>query len=439
MDNINFDMLFATAMDSMERGDLDSAIKFLEIILKAVPKNSHDISTQQIAASMLETAKALSADIQQDVRVQNDVGVLKRDFGLKDNKGRKESSFSGKDLSCPSKLDNSESKMTVFSPLQLGIAAILFVCAVIYIFYGFSYNKINAPQTESASVNTLSNINDSLNKFNFVDEDLPLTTELKNYDLKFLKINSPQSYNGMSKKEIYELRKNFVAASLFKQNAYSPNEEVFGGIESGKPWWGINQIVCSPYKSNNFDRISGVSAVSKHVNNPNILVGTVFPYNNFIEYAAPGYCDSEYSKTIPFELSYIPEKNFIIAKYKIDENILKERINWSGESRSYFMNLTGLNARDLGYKYGYISDLKNIVMSESVNMSNTVYEFRDFIHVGYSCKVEGGCNNISPHQTELDYEFNSLPAEMTIKLWKTKPISPKVHADFYYRLVFEKL
>lgn len=93
MDNINFDMLFATAMDSMERGDLDSAIKFLEIILKAVPKNSHDISTQQIAASMLETAKALSADIQQDVRVQNDVGVLKRDFGLKDNKGRKESSF----------------------------------------------------------------------------------------------------------------------------------------------------------------------------------------------------------------------------------------------------------------------------------------------------------------------------------------------------------
>lgn len=103
------------------------------------------------------------------------------------------------------------------------------------------------------------------------------------------------------------------------------------------------------------------------------------------------------------------------------------------------MNLTGLNARDLGYKYGYISDLKNIVMSESVNMSNTVYEFRDFIHVGYSCKVEGGCNNISPHQTELDYEFNSLPAEMTIKLWKTKPISPKVHADFYYRLVFEKL
>ena len=78
-------------------------------------------------------------------------------------------------------------------------------------------------------------------------------------------------------------------------------------------------------------------------------------------------------------------------------------------------------------------------MTEPVNISKEIYRFKDFVHVGASCGVQGGCNNISPHQTELDYRLLHLPAEMTIKLWKEKPMNPYMKADIYYRIRFEKI
>jgi len=275
--------------------------------------------------------------------------------------------------------------------------------------------------------------------FGFADSQLPKTYDIDALNPQKLTINSPMDYNGLTKKQVYDIRKKFVRTSLFSSDNYQPNEAVFGGIVDGKPWWGINQIVCSEYNNPNFDRISGLSSVSKHVNNPNELVGTVFPFNFFKEYDEIGYCTAEYAKTIPTELLYIKDKNLIIAKYKMDKRVLSSYLNWNGSNRHYFLNLTGLNARDLGYKYAYAIDLKNIKMTEDHNFSKNLCAFRDFIHVGSSCKVEGGCNNISPHQTELDYRPIALPAEFTIKLWKKKPINPYVKADFYYRIVFEAI
>lgn len=275
----------------------------------------------------------------------------------------------------------------------------------------------------------------------FTDMQLPKSYKLKmgEYNLQELTINPLSDYNGKSKKDVLDIRKKFVQSSLFNTPDYKPDENTFGQIQDGKAWWGVDQIVCSSYNNPKFDRTSGFSAVSKHMNNPNILVGTVFPFNFYKEYDSIGYCTAQYSKTIPKKMEYLKEKNLIIATYDMDRRILKSYLNWNGRRRHYFLNLTGLNAKDLGYKYGYAINLKNIEMTEQTNISNNIYQFRDFVHVGSSCNVPGGCNNISPHQTELDYRITGFPAEMTIKLWKQKPINQYMKADVYYRIIFEKL
>jgi hypothetical protein len=275
--------------------------------------------------------------------------------------------------------------------------------------------------------------------FGFSDAKLPETANLTKNDYTELKINMPEDYTGFSKQKIYNIRETAVKNSIFYTKDYKPNEDIFGGIESGKHWWGIKSSVCSYHKDKTPDNTKGVSTVSKYIENPDLLVTTMFPFSNFIEYDKIGYCTAEYPKLIPTDLWYIKDKNLIVAKFPIDKKMLKARINWQGHTSPYFLNLTGLNARDFGYNYIFASKLTNINMMEYDNISKDDYLIRDYIHVGGSCKYPGGCNNISPHQTEFDYNINNLPAEITLKLWKKKPITPYKKADFYVRLVFEEL
>ena len=200
--------------------------------------------------------------------------------------------------------------------------------------------------------------------FGYTDTQLPKSYRIQEYNPQQLTINKPSDYNGKSKAEVFSIRKKFVQTSLFNKPDYEPDDNTFGQIEDGKPWWGINQIVCSEYNNPNFNKTAGVSAVSKHMNNPNILVGTVFPFNFFKEYDSIGYCTAEYAKTFPKKMEYIKDKNLIIATYDMDKRILNSFINWRGRRRHYFLNLTGLNAKDLGYKYGYAFDLSLIHISE---------------------------------------------------------------------------
>lgn len=277
--------------------------------------------------------------------------------------------------------------------------------------------------------------------FGYNDKNI---TNTQTYNLapgpeNILKINSPQDFNRMTKNQIYEIRKSFVKKSIFNTSDYQPSSEIFGGIVDGKPWWGINQIVCSPYRQKNFDRTKGLSAVSKYINNPNMLIAVMFPFNFPSESDRIGYCTKEYSKTIPYELLYFKDKNLIVAKYKIDKKILKSYLRWSGRDRKYFLSMTGLNAKDFGYNYAFAYNLKNIQMTETNNLSNEITTFTDYIHVGGSCKHPEGCNNLSPYQSNLDFELKRFPAEITIKLWKNKPLNQYVKADMYYKLVFKKL
>ena len=61
----------------------------------------------------------------------------------------------------------------------------------------------------------------------------------------------------------------------------------------------------------------------------------------------------------------------------------------------------------------------------------------DFIHLGNACQIEGGCNNVSPYQPALAFSIKNTPADMTISLWKNKPLFKNQPADMYLKMIFE--
>lgn len=72
------------------------------------------------------------------------------------------------------------------------------------------------------------------------------------------------------------------------------------------------------------------------------------------------------------------------------------------------------------------------------NITENVEMFRDYIHVGGSCKYVGGCNNLSPMQNDKMITLKAIPAEINLKLWKKQPRDKYSKADMYYRIIFKE-
>lgn len=259
--------------------------------------------------------------------------------------------------------------------------------------------------------------------------------DLSNFkSLRELVINPPQEYNYLSKKAIYKIRKGYVESSVFARSDYQPHEAVFGQIESNKPWWGLPNFAC-----HDGDPSYGVSAVSRYLNNPNLLLAPMMIYGYRGEQGREHFCNADYTKYLPTGSYYDPQNRMIFTTYNLHREVIDNPQLFSGMNKdAYFLSLIGMNARDAGYEYVNISKLKNIDMVESYNATQHIYMLQDFIHVGGSCGLEGGCNNISPHQPELDFYVKDLPAAIEVKLWKSEPQKTSSPVDFTYVLVFEE-
>ena len=245
-----------------------------------------------------------------------------------------------------------------------------------------------------------------------------------------IKINQPTPLSYKTKAEVLEQRKKYVADSIFASDNYEPSEEVFGQIEDGKPWVSMNGC-----RYNNEPAITeGPSEETRFLNNPSILAGIEYPYY------LPFYQNNPQCTKIdfPFKAEYNQKQKEITVYYK--DELLKYAEN------KYIINeqmLEGTNARDLGYPYAYVDLQKseNIRFPNESNISNSIAEFQNFIHVGGSCAVEGGCNNGSPRQEELIFQKEKLrvPAVIYIKLWKNRPLNPSDPADITEKIiVYEK-
>ena len=246
----------------------------------------------------------------------------------------------------------------------------------------------------------------------------------------------PSNLNYKSKEEIYDIRKNAVDNSIFKNPNYYPSNEVFGQIESNKPWNSMRQCL---YKETKTSDIIGPSEEDRYISNPELLVA--------IEYGFYGhYCEDRTS----YELKYSKPESIIYNKEENEIEIIYGGLPYCTIGENTWYSFKGLNANDLGYKYAYIDKEKstfNLNFVESQNISNSIVEFQDFIHLGSSCGHTSGCNNASPDQPALNFfypctgEHKEILKDQTIyiKLWKTKPNSPQDKSDITEKIVIKKV
>lgn len=271
--------------------------------------------------------------------------------------------------------------------------------------------------------------------FSFNDNKM---LNIRNYsNFQSVQVNPLSEYNYLTKKQIFDIRKNHVKNSLFSKEDYEPDTRVFGAIADSKPWWGT--VTCGKlnYKGDYHERIEGASKVSAQINNPDALVGLSLPFLPWDLGYNKEFCTADYSKFLPISIQYSEENNLIIAKYKLTKNFLKFRASVNRRNTRYPIQLSGLNALDFGYDYVYAYDTKNISMfDQNNNVTDDLKIFRDYIHLGGSCKYKDGCNNISPMQNDLMFTVTALPAEINLKLWKKKPMNKYIKADMYYRIQF---
>ncbi len=255
-------------------------------------------------------------------------------------------------------------------------------------------------------------------------------------DIQNITINQPISLNYKSKEEIYNIRKSYVAKSIFADTNYQPSEEVFGGIEDFKPW--ISMDWCFNYNPNDPNnwvlKTDGPSSHSRSLINPSLPVLLEYPF------AIPDVqenrlqCNQISQLMVPLSAVYSKTNKEVDITYR---NLVKL------DDRTAYQ-ITAVNARDFGYNYMYVDKSKstlNIQYLTNDNVSTDVKEISDFIHLGGACKVSSGCNNWS--RTREDLQFRYLGStkgvnhpQLYIKLWKEMPSSPYADADLNVKLIF---
>ncbi|MBQ8887224.1 MAG: hypothetical protein IJY61_05930 [Candidatus Gastranaerophilales bacterium] len=245
----------------------------------------------------------------------------------------------------------------------------------------------------------------------------------------------PSALSYKSKEEIYKIRENAVQNSIFKNPNYHPSNAVFGQIESGKPWNSMRQC---RYDATGVSDIKGPSEEGRYINNPELLVS--------FEYAYYGYSCEE-RKT--YELRYSRPESITYDKKKNEIEVVFGGFPYCTHQNAYY-GFKGLNARDLGYKYIYVDKEKStfdLDFVEEFNVSNSVVELQDFIHVGGSCGHKEGCNNASPNQPPLNFYYpctdgngKLIPNKtISVKLWKNRPNSPQDEPDITEKIVIKKV
>lgn len=246
--------------------------------------------------------------------------------------------------------------------------------------------------------------------------------------------NNPPELSYKTKKEILDLRKQYVQNSFFANPNYQPSEEIFGGIVDGKPWVKFSNC----FQDDGTSNVDGKSYVGLFIANPSfpVLISYFYRYyeNDNSEWVQ-WFCKNSPKRLLPYVAYYHKDKKEIEVLYP---KLIKTYNNKLYE-------FTGLNAKDFGYRYMYIDKAKssyNIKFPAKDNVSNQIYEIQDYIHLGNSCKVKGGCNNISPYQPyfefSVDEDSDNSPkgSQLYIKLWKNKPVSPDADADLAEKMMF---
>ncbi len=244
-------------------------------------------------------------------------------------------------------------------------------------------------------------------------------------------INEPVELDSMSKEDLLRMRKEYVGRYRdLIDGGYSPSGHLFGAIEGGKPWWGLEGEFC---RGSGEHSIDGLSEESRFFANPFLLLG-LDEGKAFCMEDRPCFAVYPHLKSI---LWYVSQKKAVIT-YDMSR-FLFEKKELHFETNNITLFLENYNARDFGFNYIFASPLlsKGLSPISEGGLLKGVCVLNSFIHLGSSCGYPGGCNNASPYQPQLYFKLEQVPATLYCKLWQKIPKNSEQEADFVYIINLE--
>lgn len=227
-----------------------------------------------------------------------------------------------------------------------------------------------------------------------------------------------------SKAAILKMRKDAVLKHpRLIRPGYEPSEAVFGQIDGGRAWWGIEGLY---YYGSGLNSIKGVSEESRFLLNPYLLVGLAEP-NAFARQDKINLGLIRSPK--PLWLIWYPESAKAHVRYDVGSYFrFFSQFNYP-QADERKLSLVAYNARDFGLNFLYVDLEKsnNVTSSQSPGHAT---EIKQMLHLGNSCGHPDGCNNMSPNQTEFNLQVAKLPAKFVVKLWHAAPKSTVDQEDF---------
>ena len=243
------------------------------------------------------------------------------------------------------------------------------------------------------------------------------------------KINPLVDYNGLSKDFILSLRSGSIDSNFAKMLDYSPNESVWEKMEDKGAWFALDKSVCFDNRTDCRRKAKGVSAMSRIINNPMILIAPVMIATYHLDEKLP-VCSDEGLRLVPKGLYLDVVNNKIIVIYKGTKALTK----------CNYLQLSGLNARDVGYEWAKVYRKQNIEFPYPDNISKKVYQFKDAIVGGSFCEDDKKpgvkCNVLYPVDDKVVFRVTSYPANIEFKIWNKKPVSGHQESEFKFEIRF---
>jgi hypothetical protein len=247
-----------------------------------------------------------------------------------------------------------------------------------------------------------------------------------------IRLNEPVEFDWLTKREVLSMRNMYVSQYDLVEGNYSPYSPVFGQIDDKKPWWGVTGQFCN---SEEYPNIEGPSEESRSVINPYLLLVLD---QDFVTYDY-GNCTPAYPR--PISLVYYPNESSAVAVYNLTRLAEEQKSNhWSRFSTNFTLFLYSFNARDFGYEFAYADLNKSAGIApdrvDGGRIADGPVQLLTFIHLGGSCRYEGGCNNGSPFEPDTGFVVSEYPSHINFKLWKSNPQSTGSKADFSFEIDF---
>jgi|GEM_PF-694312 len=239
-------------------------------------------------------------------------------------------------------------------------------------------------------------------------------------------LHNPIDFDGKTRDEVLSLRRNAVHEQpALVTDSYVPNMNVYGGITDGKPWWGLTGTYFYGAGAHAAD---GLSEESRFLLNPYILVGLSEIYAFHLGANPPSEAQAFWPE--PGKLVWHPAKKEAYLTYSLAQyfSLMKYRCPQCVD-KAMNLFLATINAQDLGFTH--------MVIAPSPQVSavfNTPFPLTQFIHTGGSCGISGGCNNSSPMSQNYVLHINSLPADVTFRLYDHAPANAQEPPQFTFHM-----